>query len=40
MAGKTARFRVGFWLAIMGWDKEFVTDRIALATTEFSPFLL
>jgi hypothetical protein len=38
MAGKTARFRVGFWLAIMGRDMETMADRIALATTGFKPF--
>jgi hypothetical protein len=38
MAGKTAQSRVGFSLAIMGWDKQIVTDRIALATTGFTPF--
>jgi hypothetical protein len=38
MAGKRAGFRVGFWLAIIGWDKGIVTDRIALATTGYTPF--
>jgi hypothetical protein len=38
MAGKTAWFRVGFWLAIVGPDKETMADRIALATKGFAPF--
>jgi hypothetical protein len=38
MAGRTARLGVGFRLAIVGRDKETMADRIALATTGFTPF--
>jgi hypothetical protein len=38
MAGRTARLGVGFRLAIVGRDKEAMADRIALATTGFTPF--
>jgi hypothetical protein len=40
MAGRTAWFRVGFSLAIIGRDKQIMTDRIAPATTGFAPLPL